>query len=197
MHRPCLKPLVIHLLTHGLMIKGIRILSIPPCLLNLPNSQHCEYQDQWHMEPTPQFGELLVIKGSSLEPVLNCLALMPAYWVNWDGDTQGKDWKVKGKLQESPLEEQIQVTISPAVGDPIIHVELGYYLEEESQKDVKSLGFVEQFSLVDLLYVEVPINGDLNYLKTLLNRIERPYLQISWTRWCATWRRRSGRWRKI
>lgn len=50
------------------------------------------------------------------------------------------------------------------MGNPVIHVKLLNDTRYESNKDVIGFGFVEEFSLVNLLNVKVSVDWDLNYI---------------------------------
>lgn len=111
------------------------------------------------MHPPFRMAQLFIIESSSFEPVLIGGA---ACCINGYGHCERNGGENNQQFEESTLKQQIKVAICATMSDPIVHVKLSNDTRDESDKDIIGLGLVKEFTLVDLLYVEVPVDWNLN-----------------------------------
>ena len=111
------------------------------------------------MHPTFSMTKLFIVECGSFEPILIGGATCS---INGDGHYERNGREYNQQFEESTLKQEIEVAICAAMRDPIVHVELSNDAWDESDENIIGLGLVEEFTLVDFLDVEVPVDWNLN-----------------------------------
>tara|TARA_B110000285_G_C15119817_1_gene616413 strand:- start:124 stop:480 length:357 start_codon:yes stop_codon:yes gene_type:complete len=76
---------------------------------------------------------------------------------------------------EPSLEQKVQVAIATTVGAPVVHIQLGEKRKEHDFENAVGFGAHENFTLVQLLGVDVLINrqiGSIFFKQALLPNVE-------------------------
>ena len=109
--------------------------------------------------------KLLVVQGRVFKPVLYLPSASCIWSDNVDRNryTERYNGEVEKQLKESSLEQEVQVSISATIGDPVVHVEFADDACEEVDEHIKGFCLVENLSLIDLLNIEVLIDRYLHF----------------------------------